>query len=242
MFGVEVARAIADVLAGKQDLAHRDAVLLERLLVLPHQRGLPDRRRGLLLGDHRGRPLRPRRATRWRWPRRTRGRPRVCPGRAAARSPASRPMSRSSGPSPGRGDGQAATLTTTRRARISERREPMARSSGTGPSRGPARAGLRRSPRRWRGTARRCSAQKRSTAAPGASVPGSFTLFTGHDLRARGQLLGVGAELVLDRLIVGERIAPRWTDRDRSGARAAACARCGAGTGCPSPCPRPRRG
>ena len=40
-------------------------------------------------------------------------------------------------------------------------------------------------------------------------------LVHGHDLRARGELLRVGAQLVLDRLVVGQRIAPGGRDRDR---------------------------
>jgi hypothetical protein len=48
---VEVARAIRDVVRGQQHLPDRHAVALERLLVVPHERRLPHRRRRLLLGD-----------------------------------------------------------------------------------------------------------------------------------------------------------------------------------------------
>src|SRR5207247_10337674 len=47
--GVEVARAVADILRCQQHLPHRDPVAREGGLVLPHERRLADGRRGLLL-------------------------------------------------------------------------------------------------------------------------------------------------------------------------------------------------
>ncbi len=178
--GVEVARAIADVLAGEQHLAHRDPVLLERLLVLPHQRGLPDRGRRLLLRDRLGPPL----EAEARHPggdgaRRTPARPRACPGRARRDRRPARAMRSLDGPSPGVVTSPLPTFTTTRRARLSARRRihgSLARrraiswTSAGRPSPVTAEIGVK--------GADRAAAQKRSTAARAASVPGSSTLLT----------------------------------------------------------------
>ena len=114
----------------------------------------------------------------------------------------------------------------------------MARSPAAGPS-SCTSAGQAAPGDRGDGVEREPVARRRSARPPrgASSVPGSSDLVHRHDLRPRGQLLGVGAQLVLDRVVVGEGIAAGRRDRGRSGARAGGCARCGAGTGCPSPLP-----
>ena len=237
---VQVPAAIADVLGGEEHLADLDAVALERLLVVPHERGLPDGRRGLLLRD-RARPGREAEARRARDDG-ARGDERdlAVLGTSAAMSAASAEMRLASRPSPGLVIRPLPTLTTSRRARVSPRRAPMNGSPGCRRCRGqPGEAqprdrgdGVKGSP---------CAAQKRfELARRRASVPGSSALLpaTIWGRAASSFEYAASSPWITRQSSTGSR--PEPTDRGRPGARARASARCGAGSGARVPCPRRR--